>query len=207
MPLGDSITWGTPNPDYGGYRRLLGTLLTNDGYSFEFVGSRPSGDIPSPNNEGHPGWTIQQLKRGIDTLRWLETARPDLILLHIGTNDLRPSINQGASAPDHLSALLDDVLERLPQVRVIVAQIIPFAKGPDDGHRSYNAAIPNIVASKGPHVSRVDMQNVLSPPSDYSDGFHPKAGGYDKMARAWERAIRQVESVRDPASAGFWRAR
>jgi lysophospholipase L1-like esterase len=193
MPLGDSITWGTPNPSYGGYRRLLGTLLTRDGYSFEFVGSGRSGDgvLPSPDNEGHPGWTIQRIKNGIDSNHWLETYRPDIILLHIGTNDLRPRIGLATSAPDNLSALLNDILARLPQTQVIVAQIIPFRTGPDQVHESYNAAIPGIVASKGPRVSRVDMRNILSS-SDYADGLHPKAVGYDKMARAWERALRAV---------------
>jgi hypothetical protein len=195
MPLGDSITFGTPNPSYGGYRHLLGTLLTNDGYSFDFVGSQQSGDgvLPSPNNEGHPGWTILQIKNGIDSRGWLETYQPDVILLHIGTNDLRPRIGGAAAAPDNLSTLLDDILARLPQARVIVAEIIPFAPGPDQDHQAYNASIPGIVASKGPRVSIVDMQNVLHP-SDYADRFHPKAGGYDKMARAWERALRPVIS-------------
>lgn len=195
MPLGDSITWGTPDPSYGGYRHLLGTLLTNDGYSFEFVGSGQSGNgvIPSPNNEGHPGWTILQIKNGIDSKGWLETSQPDIVLLHIGTNDFRPRVGGAASAPGNLSTLLDDILARLPQAHVIVAQIIPFRPGPDQVHRSYNAAIPGIVASKGPRVSRVDMQNILSP-SDYADGLHPNAGGYNKMARAWEGALRAVIS-------------
>jgi lysophospholipase L1-like esterase len=194
MPLGDSITWGTPNASYGGYRNLLGTLLTKDGYSFEFVGSRHSGDgvIPSPNNEGHPGWTIRQIKQGIDSAGWLETYRPDIVLLHIGTNDLRPRVGRAASAPGDLSILLDDILIRLPQAHIIVAQIIPFRPGPDSVHQSYNAAIPGIVASKGPRVSVVDMQNILVSPSDYADGLHPKAGGYDKMARVWEPGIRAV---------------
>jgi len=193
MPLGDSITFGTPDPSYGGYRHLLGTLLKNDAYNVEFVGSGQSGDgvIPSSNNEGHAGWTIPEIKKGIDSKGWLETYQPDIVLLHIGTNDLRPRVGAEASAPDNLSTLLDDILARLPRAHVIVAQIIPFRRSSDQGHESYNAAIPGIVASKGPRVSRVDMHNILFP-SDYADGFHPNAGGYDKMARAWERALRAV---------------
>lgn len=193
MPLGDSITFGTRDPSYGGYRHLLGTLLTNDGYIINFVGSRRSGNrvIHGLDNEGHPGWTIPQIKKGIDSEGWLKTYQPDIILLHIGTNDLR----QGnvASAPSNLSALLGDILVRLPQTHVIVAQIIPFRRGPDRSHKSYNASIAGIVASKGPRVSMVDMQNILSP-SDYADGLHPNASGYDKMARVWELAIRAVLS-------------
>jgi lysophospholipase L1-like esterase len=200
MPLGDSITFGSPDPSYGGYRHLLGTLLTNDGYSISFVGSRQSGNdvLPGPGNEGHPGWTIAQIRSGIDSEGWLTTYQPDIILLHIGTNDLREG--NAASAPDQLSALLDDILARLPRAHVIVAQIIPFRRGLDEGHQSYNAAIARIVAAKGPRVSMADMQNILSP-SDYADGLHPNAVGYDKMARAWESAACAVLSS-SPQHAG-----
>jgi lysophospholipase L1-like esterase len=189
MPLGDSITYGEIDPGYGGYRHLLGQLLTADGYSFEFVGSQQSGIgiTPDPNNEGHPGWTIPQIKDGIDTMGWLETYQPDLILLHIGTNDIYKG--DPASAPDHLSALLADILRRLPRVRIIVAQIINYRSGPDGLHTTFNSTIPGIVAFEGPRVTMVNMQDILSP-GDYADDLHPNNSGYDKMARAWEAAIR-----------------
>ena len=191
MPLGDSITFGLFDPKYGAYRHLLGTLLEKDGFKFDFVGSLKSGDgiIPDPDNEGHSGWTINQIKHGIDTKGWLETYEPDLILLHIGTNDLR--LHMAAAAPDNLSLLLDDILERLPRAHVIVARIIPARWGPVPGYEAYVAAIPGIVASKGPRVSMVNMENILTS-SDYRDALHPNHDGYDKMARAWEPAIRAV---------------
>jgi lysophospholipase L1-like esterase len=190
MPLGDSITWGARDPSYGGYRHLLGRLLTDDGYNFAFVGSQHNGKnvIPDPDNEGHPGWRIPQAKEAIDANGWLETYKPDIILLHIGTNDIHEG--DAAAAPGNLSALLDDILARLPQTHVIVAQIIPFRRGPDPAHQSYNGAISGIAASKGSRVSVVDMQNILTR-NDYVDGMHPNASGYDKMAHAWERAIRE----------------
>jgi lysophospholipase L1-like esterase len=191
MPLGDSITFGEPDLDYGGYRNLLGTLLTGDGYIVDFVGSQQTGIglIPDPDNEGHSGWKISNIKDAIDSQGWLEIHQPDLILLHIGTND----INQGysASAPENLSALLDDILLRLPEVHIIVALIIPYSSDPVEGHQTYNAAIPGIVVAKGPRASMVDMQSILSQ-NDYADTYHPNAQGYDKMARAWEAAILTV---------------
>ncbi len=199
MPLGDSITYGLVDPNYGGYRHLLGQLLTADGYSFDFVGSQKSGTnvIPDPNNEGHPGWTIPQLKDGIDSNGWLETYQPDLILLHIGTNDIYKG--DPASAPANLSALLDDILTRLPHTRIIVAQVIYYQTGPDKEHLAYDSAIPGIVVSKGPRVSVVNMQNILTP-SDYAGLLHPNDSGYDKMAHAWEAAIRAVEPVASPST-------
>jgi lysophospholipase L1-like esterase len=194
MPLGDSITFGWPDPAYGGYRHLLGSLLANDGYSVDFVGSQQSGKgaIPDPDNEGHPRWTISQIQDGIDTNGWLETYQPDLILLHIGTNDIMQG--QAAAAPARLSALLDDILKRLPQAHIIVAQIIPDRQGISRAIVAYDAAIPAIVASKGARVSLVDMQHLLTP-GDYGDIIHPNDGGYDKLARAWEAAIRLVAAA------------
>ncbi len=196
MPLGDSITFGEGAVTYGGYRNLLGVLLANDGYMVDFVGSQQTGIgvIPDPDNEGHGGWKIMNIKDAIDSEGWLEIYQPDIILLHIGTND----INRGyaASAPENLSALLDDILLRLPEARIIVAQIIPYSSGPLEEHTAYNAAIPGIIASKGPRVSVVDMQNILSQ-DDFADTYHPNAGGYDKMARAWETAILTLESLPD----------
>lgn len=194
MPLGDSITYGTTDLSYGGYRHLLGALLTGDGYHFKFVGSVQSGTgvVPDPDNEGHYGCNITQIMAGIDTKGWLETYQPDLILLHIGTNDLHEP--DPASAPGRLSALLDDILKRLPRTRVIVAQIIPVSTGMDPLHQAYDAAIPGIVAAKGARVSLVDMQNILTS-ADYVNRLHPNGMGYDKMARAWEPAIRAVIST------------
>jgi lysophospholipase L1-like esterase len=189
MPLGDSSTFGAPDPGYGGYRHLLATLLVADGYVFDFVGSRRSGYVARPNNEGHVGWTISRLKSGIDANRWLETYRPDLILLHIGTNDIFRG--GAAAAAGNLAALVDDVLLRLPDARVIVAQIIGFRQPAGRDYLAFNAAIPGIVASKGLRVSTIDMQALLEP-DDYTDGVHPNAAGYDKMARAWEAAIRAI---------------
>jgi lysophospholipase L1-like esterase len=197
MPLGDSITYGWPDVSYGGYRRLLGTLLTGDGYHIDFVGSMQSGTgiSPDPDNEGHYGWTISQLQNGIDTKGWLEIYQPDLILLHIGTNDLEKP--DRGSAPGKLSALLDDILGRLPRVHIIVAQIIPSRPGPDAAHQAFNSAMPALVAAKGGRVSLVDMQTILVP-ADYADRFHPNASGYDKMARAWEPAVRGVLNSMGP---------
>ncbi len=188
MPLGDSITYGEGIPSYGGYRNLLGALLENDGYKIDFVGSQQSGEnsLSDADNEGHPGWRISNIREAIGSQGWLETYQPDVILLHIGSNDLR--YGNSAYAPDNLSGLLDDILARLPETHIIVAQIIRTRWGSDAKHRFYNDAIPDIVASKGSHVSVIDMREVLSK-NDFTTLYHPSPNGYDKMAHAWESAI------------------
>jgi hypothetical protein len=194
MSLGGSVPFGWPDTTYGGWQHLLGTLLTNDGYNFGFVGSQRNGVgvIPYPDNEGHPGWTIAETKDGIDSKGWLETYKPDIILLYTGSNDIEKG--DAAAAPGKLSALLDDILKRLPLTHIIVAQLIPLRSGPDQGRQAYDTAIPGIVASRGAQVSMVSMENILSSGDYAADGMHPNSGGYDKLARVWEPAIRAVVS-------------
>ena len=188
MPLGDSITFGEGDPKRGGYRTVLSTLLAEDGYMIDFVGSQRSGEevLADPDNEGHPGWRITNIRKAIASEGWLETYQPDIILLHIGSNDLR--YGNGLYAPDNLSALLDDILARLPNVHVIVAQIIPTRWGAEVSQRIYNDAIPDIAASRGARVSVVDMREIMAK-SDFVTLYHPNINGYEKMARAWESAI------------------
>lgn len=188
MPLGDSITYGEGAVGYGGYRNLLGALLESDGIQFDFVGSQKSGEevLADPDNEGHPGWRISDIREGIEAEGWLETYQPDIILLHIGSNDLRYG-NQVYTA-DKLSLLLDDILARLPETHVIIARIIRTRWGSDTKHVYYNNRIPEIVSSKGEHVTMVDMQDILSR-GDFTTLYHPSPRGYDKMAHAWEKAI------------------
>jgi lysophospholipase L1-like esterase len=125
---------------------------------------------------------------------WLETYQPDIILLHIGSNDLMqvdPN-NQRyvnlAAVSENLSMLLDDILARLPGTHVIVARIIRTRWGSDVNHLYYNEAIPEIAASKGVRVSVVDMQDILSK-GDFITLYHPSPRGYDKIAHAWRTAI------------------
>ena len=195
MPLGDSITYGEGIPSYGGYRNLLGALLESDGIQFDFVGSQKSGEesLADPDNEGHPGWRISNIREAIATKGWLETYQPDIILLHIGSNDLR--YGNSVYAAGKLSALLDDILVRLPETHIIVARIIRTRWGSDTKHIYYNDEIPEIVASKGDRVSMVDMQDVLSR-GDFTTLYHPSPRGYDKMAHAWESAILALESIK-----------
>jgi hypothetical protein len=166
----------------------LSALLESDGIQFDFVGSQKSGEesLADPDNEGHPGWRISNIREAIATEGWLETYQPDIILLHIGSNDLRYG-NQVYVA-EKLSLLLDDILVRLPETHVIVARIIRTRWGSDTKHIYYNNKVSEIAASKGPQVSMVDMQDVLSR-GDFTTLYHPSPRGYDKMAHAWETAI------------------
>jgi lysophospholipase L1-like esterase len=189
MPLGDSITEGTQVP--GGYRIGLWQRLAAGGYRTDFVGTQYNGpaSLGDHDHEGHPGWRIDQVDANITT--WVRNTSPRSVLLHLGTNDILQNYNV-SGAPGRLSALIDHITAAAPSADVFVAQIIPIANsGQDAAARTFNAALPGIVAGKGSRVHLVDMHSALST-SDLIDGVHPTANGYDKMAAVWYSALRSV---------------
>ncbi len=190
MPLGDSITFGVGSPTYSSYRLGLWQRLTAAGMKFSFVGSERSGSklLPQTENEGHPGWHIRQISAHIVT--WLQSYKPDYILLHIGTNDIWHH-DDPAHAPARLKLLLDQITSTLPSVTVLVAQITPLSPQFESQVETFNKAIPAIVHTEvtaGKHVEYVDIHDAV-PLKDLVDEVHPNDTGYALMANAWFQAL------------------
>src|SRR3954467_8753010 len=122
MPLGASSTEGVGSPATAGYRAPLFAELAADGVRVDYVGSRRSGPagMADPDNEGHSGWTLEKMIPKVGA--WVSKADPDVVLLHMGTNDVN-SGTKGAVAATRLDALLDRVFAAAPQTHVIVAGI------------------------------------------------------------------------------------
>jgi lysophospholipase L1-like esterase len=192
MPLGDSITDGIQTP--GGYRIGLWQRMASGGFRVDFVGTQFNGpaSLGDHDHEGHPGWRIDQIDANI--VGWLQATTPHTVLLHIGTNDVLQNFNL-STAPNRLSTLIDHITATVPTAEVFVATIIPIASASQEAAgRTFNAAIPGIVqrnANAGKHVHLVDMHSALTA-ADLTDGVHPTAAGYDKMAATWFAALRAV---------------
>ena len=191
MPLGDSITYGQDSSTGGGYRLQLWNDLRARGFPIHFVGSVQAGPASfDKDNEGHPGWTINQIAAEI--VNWLMTYRPSIILLHIGTNDFVKN-DYPTQAPARLSQLLNLITTTLPGASVIVAQILSLPRSARLNAEviAYNATIPRIVQAnvvQGKHVQCVDMYHAV-PPSMLPDQIHPDDAGYALMAKVWLPAL------------------
>ncbi|MFJ8696062.1 GDSL-type esterase/lipase family protein, partial [Streptomyces roseolilacinus] len=189
MPLGDSITYGTGSSNGAGYRAPLYVHLNRQDVSVQYVGSQRSGPALSPiAHEGHPGWLINDIAGIADSA--LTTYRPNVVLLHIGTNDMSNNVDPGG-APARLGSLIDRILRAAPGVTLLVSTIVP-ASFPGTAERiaAYNAAIPGVVESRraaGKRVRLVDMDAVTT--ADLADGLHPDDRGYQKMAGAFYDAL------------------
>jgi len=191
MPLGDSITEGTGYA--GGYRVELFAKAVADKKNITFVGSLANGPntvsgVSFPkSHEGHFGWTIKQVDDLIPDPA-LNPA-PQIVLLHLGTNDINQSMLSGA--PERLGSLIDQIVSKLPSALIVVAKIIPEPSKASD-IANFNNAVPPIVqtrANAGKHVILVD-QFTGFPASELGDGVHPNQAGYARMAGVWYPAIK-----------------
>jgi lysophospholipase L1-like esterase len=195
MPLGDSLTKGEGSsliPDrQAGYRLPLWDRLTGAGYHVTFVGSQISGpaSLAEQRHEGHIGQTIDRLDAHVADL--LAQAQPDVVLLMIGTTDLKQGIDV-ARAVTRLGRVVDRIIAAAPAEVVLVATLPPPAD-PALAARvaAYNAAIPDVVAprrQKGAQIQVVDVGSVVTL-VDLADPIHPSSVGYTKIADAWFIAL------------------
>jgi Ca2+-binding RTX toxin-like protein len=199
MPLGDSITYGVINSnsdtESGGYRTYLWDKFVADSLSVDFVGSMSNGPVSlgDKNHEGHRGWMIQDIANNIDG--WLDTYKPDVIPLMIGTNNTNDVVS-GNTIADRLGTLIDQIASRSPNTQLLVASIPPVDGSILTNERAqrtaeFNLALPNLVKSKvaqGKKVTFVDMRSELTL-SDLAEGLHPNGDGYRKISDYWYDAI------------------
>ena len=203
MPLGDSITYGYGSASCssaggcGGYRTSLYSILTSENIAFEFVGSQQNGpsSLPDKHHEGHQGWRIDQISANINA--WLTQSVPDVVLLHIGTNDIVQKYDL-PNAGARLEHLINLILASVPNVYIFVAYVIPIQNSPDGWDplvQNYNSAIDSMLRryqSQNKKVFGANMypsfnQNATS--ADYADSVHPADAGYTKMAEIWNGSM------------------
>jgi len=197
MPLGDSIT-GSP----GCWRALLWNRLQDTGYTnIDFVGTLGPQGCGQPydgDNEGHGGALVTNVASQNQLPAWLAATRPDVVLMHFGTND----VWSNRATPTILAAystLVDQMRASNPAMKILVARIIPMAPGtcPECGQRvvALNDAIPGWAASKTTPASPivvVDQWSGFDTATDTYDGVHPNAAGDQKMSDRWYPALTAV---------------
>jgi lysophospholipase L1-like esterase len=218
MPLGDSITQGYRSSDLGGYRVELFQAALNGNKNITFVGSQSQGPNtvggkPFPkSHEGHGGYTIDGgLGIQPSVVDWMKAAKPDIVTLMIGTNDVNnyyawqtESATDLANAPTRLGKLMDTILAEDAHVFLFVAQITPTTIDAENTFvTSYNDAIPALVkarADAGKHIALVDMYTPFVGTASYktvllrgtSDSLHPANKGYTLMGDIWYASVKAV---------------
>jgi lysophospholipase L1-like esterase len=193
MPLGDSIT-GSP----GCWRALLWTNLVNAGYTgytdIHFVGTQPPQGCGIPYdgaNEGHGGALATNIVSLNELPGWLSATNPDIVLMHLGTNDVWNNIATTTILAAY-TTLIGQMRANNPNMKILVAQIIPMNPSGcsycAQGVINLDAAIPawaaSITTAQSP-VIVVDQWTGFNDATDTVDGVHPNDAGNQKMAARW----------------------
>ncbi|MBB5869168.1 lysophospholipase L1-like esterase [Allocatelliglobosispora scoriae] len=190
MPLGDSIT-GSP----GCWRSLLWQRLQSSGYTnIDFVGTLPPQGCAvahDGDNEGHGGFLATNIANQNQLPGWLSATLPDIVVMHLGTNDVWSSIAP-ATILTAFSKLVDQMRASNPNMKILVAKIIPMnpSSCTPCGQRviDFNAAIPAWAGGKTTAqspITVVDQFTGFSTATDTYDGVHPNAAGDQKMSDKW----------------------
>jgi lysophospholipase L1-like esterase len=196
MALGDSIT-GSP----GCWRALLWNRLTANGLTnFLPVGSLSPAGCPNDNSwhEGHGGILAIGMANANQLPPWLAATNPNVVLMHLGTND---SFNHNNTVDMILAAyttLVGQMRANNPNMKILVAQIIPLYTATTQCTDCYqrvvalNNAIPGwasgLSTAQSPIII-VDQWTGFNTVTDTGDGIHPNDAGIQKIADKWYPAV------------------
>lgn len=210
LPLGDSITHG--GQGHASYRYRLWEMLAQAGRHFTFVGTQQTifgGDPPvlawypdylttfDRDHEGHWGWRTDQIDDVATAVA--QATQPDIVLVHLGTNDIGQQGAAGVVNAEHnLRTLIGLLRAERPAVTILLAQVIPIGPGTSYSANagqvaSLNAAIAAIAADSTRPASPIllvdqhtgfDLGTMMQ-----SDGLHPDTLGEAHMASRWRDVL------------------
>ncbi|KAK6722578.1 hypothetical protein SNK04_001440 [Fusarium graminearum] len=162
--------------------------------SFEFPKQRHEANANS--QAGWSGKTIQYIR---DHVTESLEQRPNVVLLHAGTNDMdqRSSISKEGSEPkgaaNRLGHLIDQIISYCPDAVVLVAIPLSSCDRFKPKMPEYRAMIPEVVRQRredGKHVVAVDFSTFDL--KDLRDCLHPTNEGYKIMGDYWYDFLTQV---------------
>lgn len=217
MCVGDSITEGK-FANSGGYRKVLQTLLRDNGYNILYVGKEDNGapenrtgfsnGMENPNHEGYGSFRIDEILNGGTReghtappfSKTLEAFHPDVILMMLGTNDVLGNYEL-ATIADRLDQLVETVFAANPKTTLILAKPTPLTGDRETKLNAYCAQITDLVAKKqaqGRNIVIADMHSALDL-ADLPDKVHPNLLGFQKMAAVWYEALTGEKAPALPA--------
>ncbi|GJM24517.1 MAG: hypothetical protein DHS20C16_09320 [Phycisphaerae bacterium] len=218
MLVGDSITQG--GQQHVSYRYTLWFDLQNAGFDVDFVGQRDFTNSGDPNlawypnyfttfdrdHEGYWGWRTDQID-GIIT-NATTVAQPDIVLIHLGTNDIGQLGAAGVTNADvNLRSIINRIRTERPNATLLLAQVVPIGPGSSyfnnaDQIDPLNAVIADVAADMDTNGSPIilvdqntnyDLGTMMQP-----DGIHPNTIGEDQMADVWFAAVSPLLSAINP---------
>lgn len=214
MPLGDSITSG--HAGFASYRYPLWFDLLEYGYAVDLVGNLDDvpGGPPDPDvypdyadgfdrdHEGHWGYRTDQILPILADA--VAANQPDIVLIHLGTNDIGQRGEVGLATFDVNLRLIIDILRgERPGIAILLAKVIPIGASSFYGANAHlveplNQAIEMVAQEESTIDSPIilvdqhvgfDIATMMQ-----GDGIHPNVAGEERMAWRWLPALASVLS-------------
>lgn len=214
MPIGDSITWGKvnkqpPPPGTEGYRKPLHERLTAGGMSTIFVG--PHGSVENRGffrDGARIGFFIHPDSLMGNITDTLSAFHPDIVLLHIGTNNLGFGQPLGDYATpntiiNQMYILVDKITKHADVDHLLLCKIIPkfTTPGAEAEVVAFNSALETMIqqlpSAQRSKVTLIDMWTPFFANRNayYNidvDQTHPNAQGYNAMAEIFYYYIARI---------------
>ncbi|RLP54793.1 MAG: hypothetical protein D6160_08220 [Ketobacter sp.] len=191
MPLGDSNTRGNGSIPRYSYRPYLYNSLDVAGYDLDFIGSLsesyPVGFQYDHDHEGHSGFTPKQIANNV--INWLSLATPDVVLLHIGTNE--HNVPDVETILDYIDLVDEDII-------VVLAKIINESVYNPATSEFNNQLEAMALARTHDKILIVDQEPALNYVDDMDDNLHANNAGYAKMADVWYQPLSEFLPVCKP---------
>jgi lysophospholipase L1-like esterase len=205
---------------------VIGSLLSTDtNAQGAFDKSKPTADLLryDGNHQGHSGYTTARtygtspgnLLAVLNSTYTAQTFNPDIVLLHVGINDIIAQSATAAELQTDYRSLVARIYELKPNVELYVSTLM--TNHPNHGQYpqilAFNQALRDVEIpyweSQGKSIQLVDMFAALEDqgysstlPStnvNYGDDrVHPNPTGYAAMGTAWYNAIARPQTVSAP---------
>lgn len=188
MPLGDSITAG------GTWRPLLLTQLLDSGYDVELVGTQQDNYT---YHEGYSGMSAVQLGNSGNLDTWLSATNPDIVIMHLGTNDCWGENRYTDEIIDAYTKFVHIMRANNSNMVIMVAKLIPmYPSGVGEMSNNHildlnsriNGWAGSLTTGQSPIIV-VDHYTGFNANNDTYDGVHPNDSGCVKMANKWFGAL------------------
>ena len=130
---------------------------------------------------------------------WAQVGRPDIVLLHLGTNDMLGGSGIGSTL-DELTGIMEALRSANPNVVVLLAQLIPTRF--DEANERIVELNQNLttlasrLSTEASPVVLVDQFTGFDPSTMTADGLHPNVIGEERMAQVWLQAMQPFLAAR-----------
>ncbi|OQX82611.1 hypothetical protein B6D60_11895 [candidate division KSB1 bacterium 4484_87] len=190
---------------------ILLFLVFAEVVAFDFVGSLSDGYGFDADHEGHPGWKADEVLANVDT--WLAESSPDIVLLHIGTNDVS-ALQPNSQTIAEIEGILDKIYNYNPQIMILFCKLIPRRVTWENEYiynEQLNVLIEDLFYEKknqGYDIYLVDQFAAFNANSNWADDYmidnvHPNDVGYHVMAETYFQVLQPLLSEQKYQIAGL----